>query len=442
MEQSFGHPRGLVVLAGTEFWDRVSFHGMQALLVLYMVEHLLLPGRMEQVAGLGAFRSLLESLTGPLTEQAFAFQIFGLYVGLVSLMPLAGGLLGDRVLGRRRAVVLGALLMAAGHFCMAFERSFLIALALLTTGAGCLRSNLTSQVGSLYARGDRRRGDAFQIYAASVNAGAFVAPLISGALGRAYGWHYGFGFAGVGMLTGLAVYLLGARHLPPEPPRGAAGARPRLTPAERRLVSLLVLLLPVFACYWVAQSQVWNVYNVWARDHLDLVVAGWTLPVPWLQSLDGLAPLLAMPLVVAWWRRQARGGREPDELRKLTIGCLLFGAATAWLAAAHLFHADGGRIPLWWALAFHAVSNVGWVYFVPTSLALFARCAPASLNAFMIGAYALSAFAGAVASGRLGVLYERLEPGTFWLLHSAIVSVGGLTIMLFTGKLRRELPVG
>lgn len=428
------------MLAGTEFWDRVSFYGMQALLVLYMVEHLLLPGRMEQVAGLGAFRSLLESLTGPLTEQALAFQIFGLYVGLVSLMPLAGGLLGDRVLGRRRSVVLGGILMSAGHFCMAFDSSFLIALALLTTGAGCLRGNLTAQVGSLYASGDPRRGDAFQIYAASISFGAFVAPLISGALGRAFGWHYGFGFAGLGMLIGLAVYLLGERHLPPEPPRAAGVVRLRLTPAERRVVWVLSMLVPALACYWVAQTQIWNVYNVWARDHLDLVVAGWTIPVPWLQSLLGLAPLVAMPLVVAWWRRAARRGREPDELRKLVIGCLMFGAATVWLAAADAVFGDEVRVPLWWALAFHTISAVAWVYFAPTSLAVFARCAPAPVNAFMIGVFALATFFGSLVSGRLGALYERLEPGTFWLLHAAIVTIGGLVILTFAGRLRRELP--
>ena len=434
-----GHPRGLLFLAGTELWDRVSFHGMQALLTLYMVEQLLLPGHIEHVAGFGVFRAALESMTGPLSSQALAFQIFGIYIGLVNMTPLLGGLLGDRLLGRRRTVTLGALLMTAGHFCMAFDESFLLALLLLTVGAGCLRANLVAQVGTLYAPEDRRRADAFQIYYSCVNAGAFIAPLISGALGKAYGWHYGFGFAGFGMLAGLLIYLRGQRYLPPEPVRTAARVRTRLTSAEWRVVVVLGALMPVLATFWVAQSQVWNVYNVWVRDHVDLQVAGWTMPVPWLQSLDGLAPLLTMPLVVLWWRRQAVRGREPDDFRKLALGCLFFGLATAWLAAGHLVAGVDHRIPLAWAIAFHLASNVGWLFFTPTAMALFVRTAPASVNAQMIGVYCLSIFSGSIASGRLGVLYERLEPQAFWLLHAAIVGGGGLLLLLLARWLRGEL---
>lgn len=132
-----GHPRGLLFIGGTELWERISFHGMQALLVLYMVEYLLLPGHVENIARFGSFRAVIEGVTGPLSPQALASQIFGLYVGLVYLMPVFGGILGDRVLGRRRAVVIGALLMTAGHFCMAFERSFLVALLLLVWVLAC-----------------------------------------------------------------------------------------------------------------------------------------------------------------------------------------------------------------------------------------------------------------------------------------------------------------
>jgi len=163
------------------------------------------------------------------------------------------------------------------------------------------------------------------------------------------------------------------------------------------------------------------------------------MPVPWIQSIDGLAPLATMPLVVAWWRRQARRGREPDEILKLAYGCLFFGLATAWLAAGNAVTEAGVRVPLAWVLVFHLASNVGWLYFVPTVLALFARTAPASISALMIGVYYLSVFGGSIVSGRLGVLYERIDPQAFWLLHAAIVSSGGLLILLFARPLRREL---
>jgi proton-dependent oligopeptide transporter, POT family len=182
----FGHPRGLIVLAGTEFWDRISFHGMQALLVLYMAEQLLLPGHVAHVVGFAAFRSVIEAVTGPLSNQALATQIFGVYVGLVYFTPLLGGVLGDRLLGRFHTVALGAILMSAGHFCMAFDRSFLLALLLLVLGAGCLRGNLMSQVGALYSTADRRRDDGFQIYYALLNGSIFAGSMISGRLGGLY----------------------------------------------------------------------------------------------------------------------------------------------------------------------------------------------------------------------------------------------------------------
>lgn len=425
----FGHPRGLAYLAGTELWDRISFHGLQALLVLYMVDQLLLPGHVERIAGFAAFRSGIETLTGPLSVQALASQIFGLYIGLVYFTPVLGGLIGDRLLGRRRTVALGALLMTAGHFAMAFEALFLLALLLLIAGAGCLRGNLSSQVGALYPPGDRRSADGFQIYFTMVNLGAFIAPIVTGLLGQRYGWHIAFGFAGVGMLIGLIVYLAGSRHLPPDPPRRTRERGPPLTADERRTVRMLLLLVPVAATFWVAQSQVWNTYNLWVRDHLDLVVAGWTMPVPWLQAIDGLAPVLCMPLMIAIWRAQAARGVEPGDLHKLAIGCLIFAGGMAWLAAAPLVTNDAGKVPLLWAIGFHLISNFGWLFFAPTALALMARAAPLQVNATMIGIYYLATFIGSTISGRLGGLYESWSPAAFWLLHAGIVAGGGLVLI-------------
>jgi POT family proton-dependent oligopeptide transporter len=434
-----GHPSGLVCVAGTELWERISFHGMQALLVLYMVEQLLLPGHMEKIAGFSEFRAIVEGVTGPLSPQALASQIFGLYVGLVYLTPVFGGLLGDRVLGRRRAVALGALLMTAGHFCMGFERLFLLALLLLIVGAGTLRGNLMSQVGDLYTKDDHRRDTGFQIYYSLLNTGAFVAPLITGTLAQAYGWRYGFGFAGVGMLVGLVIYLSGGRYLPPDIPRGADVARARLGAAERRVVLVMVLMLPLLTLFWIAQSQIWNTYNLWARDHVDLAIAGWKMPVPWLQAVDSLGVVVMVPLVLRFWRWQAARSTEPDDVVKLAIGCLLFGAAIVWLAGGQLVAHGLGKVPLAWVLAYHFMSAIGYLYFAPIAVALFSRTAPASVNAMMIGVYYLSMFAGSTLSGRLGGLYERLSSAEFWLLHAAIVGAGGLLILLFAPRLQREL---
>jgi POT family proton-dependent oligopeptide transporter len=435
----FGHPRGLFFIGATELWERISFHGMQAMLVLYMAESLLLPGHVENIAGFAGFRAAIEGLTGSLSPRALASQIFGLYVGLVYLMPVFGGMLGDRVLGRRRAVVLGALLMTAGHFCMAFERSFLAALLLLIVGAGALRGNLASQLGNLYSINDHRRDSAFQFYFGMLNTGAFIAPLVTGVLAQAYGWHYGFGFAGVGMLVGLVIYLSGARDLPPDALRGAKRVRVKLRAEERRVVLVLVLMLPLLCLFWIAQSQIWNTYNLWARDHVDLAIGRWKMPVPWLQAVDALAVVVLVAPLLRFWRWQATRASEPDDVTKLGVGCLLFGAAIAWLAGGQLVAQATGKVPLAWALAYHFLSAIGYLYVAPIAVALFSRSAPVSVNAMMIGTYYLSIFAGSTISGRLGGLYERLSPAEFWLLHAIIVAAGGLLILLFAARLRREL---
>ncbi len=435
----FGQPRGLAYIAGTELWDRISFHGMQALLVLYMVGQLLLPGHIEHIVGFAGLRRVIEWATGPLSTQALASQIFGLYVGLVYFTPVFGGLLGDRLLGRTRAVTLGAILMTAGHFCMAFDQSFLLALLLLILGAGTLRGNLAPQIGELYSKEDRRRGTAFQIYGSAVNLGAFIAPLVTGVLQQQFDWHIGFAFAGFGMLFGLVVYLSGRRYLPPEAPRGPKETLPPLSARDKRVMILLTLLVPVSSLFWIAQSQVWNTYNLWVRDHITLKFGQWTMPVPWLQSLDGLLPFLCLPPLLLFWRWQARRGREPDEFAKIATGCFIFAGSTLLLAAAQYAAGPDGRAPLIFPVLFHFGSNIGWLFFSPTVTALYSRTAPRQVNATMMGVYYLSVFIGSVVSGRLGGLYETLSAAQFWALHAALCALGGVLFLLFGAVMRRTL---
>src|SRR3954447_4863129 len=212
----FGHPRGLSFLFATEMWERFSYYGMKALLVLYMVKYLLHPENAQTVIGFAALKSGLEFLFGPLDIQPLSSHIYGLYTGLVYLTPVLGGYLADRVLGQRRMVVVGASLMALGHFMIAFEPLFLLALLVLILGNGAFKPNISTQVGTLYARGDPRRDRAFSIFYLGINLGALLAPLVAGTLGEEVGWHYGFGAAGIGMTIGLAVYLYATRTLPPD----------------------------------------------------------------------------------------------------------------------------------------------------------------------------------------------------------------------------------
>ncbi|WP_332769512.1 peptide MFS transporter [Phenylobacterium sp.] len=442
-ERSFlGHPPGLAYIVFTEAWERFSFYGMQALLVLYMTGHLLHAGTVEGVAGFAAFRGVVEGVTGPLSVQALASQIFGLYVGLIYFTPVLGGLVGDRVTGRRAAVIIGAVLMAGGHFLMAFEASFLAALLLLILGSGFLKGNLAAQVGSLYAKTDQRRDAGFQLYCMAINVGAFVAPLVCGTLGELYGWHYGFAAAGVGMLVGIVVYLAGARHLPPEAPRATAEARPGLQAGDGRLIASLLALLGLTSLFWVAQTQVWNTYPMWLRDRVDRGVFDATIPVTWFQSLDSLAVLLLAPGVIWMWRRQSSRQVEPGEMTKIVLGCMAFAVACAGLALGEVTAA--GKVALIWPVLFHFICAIAYLYAAPVALALVSRAAPPAVNAMMVGTYYLALFVGGLVSGWLGRFYEQMPAAGFWLMHGAIVGVGGLLILLlrpvFIRLLRLDAP--
>ncbi|WP_338468578.1 peptide MFS transporter [Novosphingobium sp. ZN18A2] len=432
----FGHPRGLWVLAASELWDRISFKGMQAMLVLYMAGELLQPGKIERVAGFGAFRAGLEAMTGPLSAEALAAQIFGLYIALVTLTPIAGGYIGDRLTGRRVAVTMGALLMTAGHFALAFDRTFLPALLLLVLGVGLFKGNLTAQVKALYADGDRRQADAYQIYLIAVNLGGVIAPLLTGTLASAWGWHAGFAAAGIGMLVGLVTYLSGSRVLPPERPRRISGPRQPLSPEERRHVTGLLLLWPFLIGFWIAQSQVWNLYNLWVRDHVDRMVGGFEVPVPWFASLDSFAPVVLAPLVIGLWRWQARLGKEPRLLTKMALGCLFFASGAALLMAASL---SADRASMAWPVAFHFLSNLGWLFFVPVETTVFAGESPERWRGTMLGVASLSVSAASLISGRMGVLYEGVPPAQFWAVNAAIVGGTGLALLVAAPLLRKRL---
>ena len=315
----FGHPRGLGWLSATEFWERFSYYGMQALLVLYMTHRLLLPGHVEHIAGFVVLRAALEGVYGPLSAQALGSVIFGLYAGLVYVTPIAGGLLADRVLGRTRTVALGACLMAAGHFLMASEATFLLALAFLLVGAGCFKGNLAVQVGTLYAPGDPRIDDAFQLYYVAINLAVIASPLVCGTLGEHYGYHWGFGAAGAGMVIGLVIYLHGRKWLPPEQlaRRGDNGTdRQQLLPGELRRLIVMLMLVPVLGVSLVGNFQIFNAYLLWAEMNYQLQVFGMTIPVTWILSLDCIVTVATLAASMLFWRWWAKSRAEPSELGK------------------------------------------------------------------------------------------------------------------------------
>src|SRR6266481_4000650 len=255
-----GHPKGLFYLAATEAWERFSYYGMTALVVLYMVNQLLLPGHVKHICGFSGFRAAVESVVGPLSTQALASQIFGLYSGFVYFTPLLGGMIADRWIGQRNAVVIGALSMSAGHIAMGFDQSFLLALLLLVIGSGFLKGNISAQVGALYPSEDEaRRTRGFVIFSTAINVGAVIGPLLCGLLAQVYGWHYGFGIAAIFMLLGLATYLYGYRYLPARVERRKFESATRLTATERRIVVALIAVMIISIFESIAYGEVFNV---------------------------------------------------------------------------------------------------------------------------------------------------------------------------------------
>jgi proton-dependent oligopeptide transporter, POT family len=433
-----GHPRGLVYLAVSEAWERFSYFGMQSLLVLYLTHRLLLADHVSHVAGFGALRGAIESVTGPLSTAALASQVFGLYTGLVYLTPLLGGLVADRWLGRTVTVTGGAVLMAVGHFLMAFDASFVLAMTLLLIGVGCFKGNIASQVGALYEPGDPRRATAYQVYQLFINVSVIVSPLVCGTLGEKLGWHYGFAAAGVGMLIGLACYLHGRKWLPAEGTRERGSDGDRLSPSEWKTVLFLVGLLPVLAATMIGNQQMFNAFVIWGERSFDLRFFGREMPVTWILSIDALIAALCTLSTIVFWRVYSRRRKEPDDMVKIAIGAAVMATAPILLAMASLqLETSGARVSIGWGIAFEVLNEIGFAMLIPVALSVYSRAAPPRVQGLMIGVFYLVFFLCNLAVGRLGGLLERMNGGSFWLLHAALIGAGAVTLamMAVSGRL-------
>jgi POT family proton-dependent oligopeptide transporter len=436
-----GHPKGLFFLAFTEAWERFSFYGMTALVVLYMVNQLLLPGHAEQIVGFTGFRAAMESVFGPLSTQALASEIYGLYSGFVYFTPLLGGLIADRWTGQRNAVVIGALLMTAGHLAMAFDQTFLVALLLLVVGSGFLKGNISAQVGALYPLEDEaRRSHGFVIFSTGINIGAVLGPLLCGLLAQVYGWHYGFGVAAIFMLLGLATYLYGYRYLPARVARNKRDAI-RLTAADWHIIGALSVVIIISILPSIAVNQAYNVMPVWIQQHVAPAVGRLRIPVPWYEAIYALLSILGVPLLLLFWRRQAARSREPHDVAKIGIGAGLAAASTLIPVAAIFWSGDAAISPIW-PILYVAGLGIAFLYYWPTLLALVSRAAPAGVNATMMGIVFMSLFIANNLIGWIGGYYERMGPLRFWVLHAAIGASGGLLVMLFGSRLSRQLRSG
>ena len=433
-----GHPRALAFLFATEMWERFSYYGMRALLVLYLVKHLLQPDNISAVIGLATLRRMHEFVSGPLDIQPFSSLIYGDYTMLVYLTPIFGGLLADRVLGHRRTVVIGASLMAIGHFMMASERLFLLALLFLILGNGAFKPNMSAQVGELYPPGDPRRDRAYSIFYVGINLGAFLAPLVCGTLGEDAGWHYGFGAAGVGMLIGLVTYLAATPSLPPERRAAAQERKPISRDEGRALLAILALFVPT-TFFWATYEQQGNTIALWADAQTDRTIGllGWSAEIPttWFQAFNPFMIFAFTPLVVMLWAWQAKRGTEPSTLTKMALGCLGVTLANLIMAAAAL-HAGDGKASWLWLLGYFVVITVGELYISPIGLSLVSKVAPLRMLSMMMGVWLATSFTGNFIAGWLGTFWNRMDKPHFFLMIAVIAALAGATIAAFNRPLR------
>ena len=409
----FGHPRGLTILFLTNMWELFSYYGMRTLLVYYMTKELLF------------------------AQEKSSF-IYGTYTAMAYFTPILGGAIADRWLGKRNAVIIGASVMALGHFMMAFEPMFYFALATIALGNGLFLPSLPSQINDLYRIDDPRRGRAYNVYYVGLNIGGFMAPLICGTLGEVYGWHYGFGAAGIGMFVGLIIYVLGRDYLPPENRTrvvrapAAAGADKR----DQRKIWLLLLGVGVAATIFRgAYEQIGNTLPLWIDAGVDRTWGSVVIPMTWFQSLNPLLVISMTPLLLLHWRRRADAGRETSPARKMAIGAVIVALAYLLLATVEGF-AGGERVGWVWLLVFFVLLTLGELYILPTGLGLFARLAPPRLGATTVAAWFLAIFSGSLLAGTVGALWSCTSHAGFFVLLAGLALLAACCLWMLDRPIR------
>ncbi len=407
----FGHPRGLTVLFLTETWAQFSYFGMQAMLVYYMTKQLHF-------------------------SQPAASALYGGYAAFAYLTPLLGGVIADNWLGQGRSVILGSVLMALGHFALAFQAGFFPGLFLVGLGNGFFLPSTTTQVGYLYAEGDSRRDRAYSLYYMGINIGGFLAPLVCGTVGELYGWHYGFALAGVGMLVGLVIYLTNQKILPAEAQvmKDRTVRHAPIGPEGRKAVRNLIVIAAIVVLFRIAYEQSGNTIALWADSKTDRMLhlgAGrFLIPATWFQSINPLLIFTFTPLITWWWSIQARKGREPEPLAKMALGSALGGLAFVLMIGAGFDAGQHGSASWLWLVGFFALLTAGELYILPVGLSVFSTLAPARVASAMIGVWYVAKFAGGLLSGWLGAYWQVLPAAEFFLVGAgfALLAAAGLAM--------------
>ncbi len=471
----FGHPRGLATLFFTEMWERFSYYGMRAILILYLTD---------QIAhgGLGF-------------SDSTAGAVYGLYAAMVYLMCLGGGWVADRITGQRRAVLIGGICIAVGEFCLVVPSVgfFYFALVLLMIGTGMLKGNVSTIVGQLYSRGDERRDSGFSIFYMGINLGALISPIICASVAASFGWRMGFAVAGAGMLLGLVQYVLGYKHLGDaglypattgDPERDARQKRNAVravwgglgvfalvgalaaagqvsvtgisdtlgwllvgitavvfwwligggdwTAEERKRSAAVLVLFIASALFWASFEQAGSSLNLFAERNTNRYVLGWQFPAGWFQFVQPIFVVTLAPVFAWLWMALGRRKREPSSPAKFAFGLLFAGLAFTVLVPAAKLAQGGTQVAIWWLIGTYFLQTLGELSLSPVGLSATTKLAPERAAGFMMGIWFLSISIGNWLAGKAASLYSSMPLPTLFgsVALFSLIAAGALAVLV------------
>lgn len=427
-KQLWGHPVGLYVLFFTEMWERFSYYGMRAILILYITG------------------KTLDANPGMGWTSVEALSLYGTYTMLVYVASIPGGIIADKLIGQKKAVFWGAIILVAGHTILAITQdwAFYTGLGLIIAGVGLLKPNISTMVGGLYAKGDERRDKGFTIFYIGINVGAFLSSLIVGYVGENIGWHYGFGLAGIGMLLGMLVYMWGQKHLThvgnflgnADNPERAAMDKP-LTKIEKDRMLVMFLSFLLIIVFWGAFEQAGGLMNLYADSKTDRMLMGWEVPASWFQSVNAFFIITLGTAVAGFWYRWKAKGKEGSSLFKMAIGLIIMGVGFLFMRfAAQEYEATGSSAMYWLVLAY-LFHTIGELCASPVALSFITKLAPVKYASFMMGAYFAATGLGNKVAGFVGGYAEGAGENAVFTGIFIFTVIIGLIVLAILKPLKR-----
>jgi POT family proton-dependent oligopeptide transporter len=412
-------------------WERFSYYGMRAILVLYLVAE-----------------STPDAINPGLNwETGAALSLYGTYTMLVYVASIPGGWIADNILGQKKSVLYGGVLLVLGHSILAIEEmwAFYSGLGLIIAGVGMLKPNISSMVGGLYAQGDVRRDKGFIIFYIGINVGAFLSSLIVGYVGETHGWHYGFGLAGIGMALGLAQYLYGQKYLSQvgdfigdhKSEDGKDVLKKPLTSIEKDRLVVLFLSFILVIVFWGAFEQAGGLMNIYASEKTDRLLMGWLVPASWFQSLNAMFIIFLGTTVAMYWAKRKLKNQLSSSLFKMIIGLIIMGTGFFFMSAAATQYETDGSSAMYWLVLAYLFHTIGELCISPVALSFITKLAPLKYASLTMGVYfAMTGFGNKLA-GLLGEASQSMGEFTIFTGIALFCVVFGCIVLLFRTKLEK-----